>query len=158
MGRKKKELTGSFFCFGYSLIELVTVLLILGILAVVIMPRFWGSTFDEARFFDEATAVLRYAQRSAITMQRTVCVAFATPPATISLTFDPNYGGAACTQALRGPDGGSPFGATAQGPAGFTALPAGFNYDRTGRPSNPQVMSLRGGFQIAVEPETGYVR
>lgn len=158
MGRKERELTGSLFRFGYSLIELVTVLLILGILSVAIMPRFWGSTFDQARFFDETTAVLRYAHRSAMTMQRTVCVAFTTPPTRVTLTYDQNYGGAACTLDLRGPDGSAPFRATAPANAGFTALPANFSYDRAGKPSNPQTMSLRGGFQIAVEAETGYVR
>jgi type II secretory pathway pseudopilin PulG len=135
--------------------ELVTVLIIVGILSVVIAPRFWGSTFDEAKFFDEATTALRYAQRSATAMQRTVCVGFAGN--TITLTYDTVYGSSACGTPLGGPSGAASYVVTAQGGGGFAAAPASFNFDRVGRPSNPQTLSLLGGFQIVVENETGFV-
>jgi MSHA pilin protein MshC len=152
---------GSPFCFGcraagFSLMELVAVLVVLGVLAVVIMPRFWGSTFDEAKFFDESITALRYAQRSALTMQRTVCVAFT--GTTITLTYDNVYGGATCPgTGLPRPDGASPYVVTAPSGGGFTAVPAGFRFDRAGAPSAAQTLSLSGGHQIIVEAVTGHV-
>jgi MSHA pilin protein MshC len=141
---------------GFSLMELVAVLVVMGVLAVVVMPRFWGSTFDDARFFDESITALRHAQRSALTMQRTVCVGLT--GTTVTLTFDATYGGATCPGAnLPRPDGASPYLVTAPGGGGFIGVPASFRFDRVGSPSAAQTLSLSGGHQIVIEPVTGHV-
>jgi len=140
---------------GFTLPELVAVLLILGVLSIVAVPRFWGSEYDEARFYDETTAALRFAHRSALAMQRTVCVAFTAT--TVTLTYDPNYGTGVCSAGLPGPAGApAPYTVTAAGAAFFAAVPMNFSFDRLGRASLGQTITA-GGRTIVVEAESGYV-
>ncbi|NNF16323.1 MAG: prepilin-type N-terminal cleavage/methylation domain-containing protein [Gammaproteobacteria bacterium] len=52
---------------GFTLVELVLVITLVGILAVVAAPRFFNnSTFDERGYRDEIGAALRYAQKVAV--------------------------------------------------------------------------------------------
>ena len=140
---------------GFTLPELIAVLLILGVLSIVAVPRFWGSEYDEGRLYDETTAALRFAQKSAVAMQRTVCVAFTAT--SVTLSYDANYGTAACTVDLPGPGGAAaPYTVSAQGTASFAPLPTNFHFDRLGRASLPQTITA-GGRAIVVEGESGYV-
>ncbi|HEX9395859.1 MAG TPA: type II secretion system protein [Burkholderiales bacterium] len=141
---------------GFTITELVTVLIIAGVIAAVALPRFAATTYgeDELRLYDQTFAALRYAQRVATTMQRNVCVTFTSTQ--LSLTYGSTYGGA-CNTGLAGPGGESaPYTVSAQGSASYTSAST-FSYDRVGRPSPSQTITISGGKQIAVEPETGYV-
>lgn len=51
---------------GFSLVELIAVVVILGILAITVYPRFSNQGFDEAAFAQEMATALRYAQRLAV--------------------------------------------------------------------------------------------
>ncbi len=52
---------------GYTLVELITVLVILGILAAFTGPRFFDQVvFQERGFYEEVVAALRYGQKIAI--------------------------------------------------------------------------------------------
>src|SRR5665647_363876 len=71
---------------GFTLIELIMVMVMLGVLAVFAAPRIFNSDDFYARgFHDETLALLRYAQKTAIAQRRTVCVSFA--PKEVSLTI-----------------------------------------------------------------------
>lgn len=153
------------FCFwgpcvprGFSLLELVGVLLIAAVVGAVAIPRLWGSRFEEAAFADETLAALRFAHRSAVTMQRTVCVAFTATTATF--TYDSTYGGSTCPGTGLPPPGGGagPYVVTARGSASFSPLPSAFNFDRVGQPSAAQTITFSGGGrQVVIEAVTGYV-
>jgi MSHA pilin protein MshC len=143
---------------GFTLIELIMVMVIVGILAVVVAPRFFDANVFKSRgFADQVQASLRYAQKEAIAQHRNVCVAMTT--STITLTIA-NASGAAipCGPNLALPAGGNSI--TAPAGIAFAALPTAFSFDALGRP-NPnalQTLNITGATNsITVEAETGYV-
>lgn len=61
---------------GFTLVELVTVLIVLAILSVVALPRMNVSGYREFEFHEQTVAALRFAQKSAVSHRRAVCVTF----------------------------------------------------------------------------------
>jgi MSHA pilin protein MshC len=52
---------------GYTMVELVTVIVIIGILAAFAVPRFFDAqVFEERGFYEEVAASLRYGQKIAV--------------------------------------------------------------------------------------------
>lgn len=145
---------------GFTLIELVVVLLVVGILAVFAMPRFSGrAAYDTQGFYDQLGAALRFAQKAAIAERRNVCVAIAA--GSLTLTRATAAGSAAaCTDTLPIPsvDNSNTLDATA---AGVTLSPvASFSFDALGRPSAGATITVSGDPPdrvLTVEADTGYV-
>lgn len=146
---------------GFTLIELVMVLVMLGVLAVFAAPRVFNRSDFEARgFHDQTLSTLRYAQKTAIAQRRAVCVAFTATSVTLtraSAEADSN-----CDTPLTGSRGE----AVLQAPnnVGFTATPATFRFDGLGQPlegaSTPAPRTIQVGNTdrtITVEAVTGYV-
>jgi MSHA pilin protein MshC len=152
---------------GFTLIELIMVILMLGVLAVFVVPKMGGpSAFNARGFHDETLAYLRYAQKTAVAQRRTVCVAF--PDAsTVRLSVASAANSWTCDAALIGPRGESPAQATAKSGVNFLngAAPDGFRFDSLGQPVNASgaplvipAMQVDGATGlINVEPVTGYV-
>lgn len=148
---------------GFSLIELVTVALIASILAVVAIPRLTRSSFDEARLFDETEAALRYAQRTAVATQRTVCVYITA--SSVTLRYRSSYGDTSCnagTDALLMAPGAvnaaSTYTVTRHGNASISPASLNFHFDRIGKPSFASNQTVTVGTRsMTIEAETGYV-
>ena len=149
---------------GFTLIELVMVIVLVGALAVFAAPRIFGSSdFNIRGFHDETIALLRFAQKSAVAERRTVCVNFGAAGAT--LTVAALAGTPSCSVDLTGPKGEAPAGITARSGVGYSATPAAFNFDALGQPrdaaGNPvgaQIVQIAGASKaITVEAGTGYV-
>ncbi len=172
---------------GFTIVELVAVILITGILATLAMPRFFErQAFDARNFAEQTQSMLRYAQKVAIAQNRRVFVRL--DGNSVALCFT-----AACAAADRVPPpsgGNSGAAATVASCAGdgrwhCEGVPSGLSYtlaplipsfwfsalgkpfaaaDADGDPISHfarLVMTVRGGaadvYPITVEAETGYV-
>ncbi len=137
---------------GFTIIELVIVMVVIGILAVFATSRFADRADFQARGFqDETRSLLRYAQKSAVAQRRTVCVAL--NAAGVVLTIDTNTpGDGTCDAALALP---SP----AQGGGGLVPSVANFNFRPLGDTNQAaNITAVISGVTITVDARTGYVR
>jgi MSHA pilin protein MshC len=139
---------------GFTIVELVVVLLIVGLLAAVAGARMSGrDAFDRRGFADQVRAALQFARKTAVAQRRDVCLAVSA--AGISLR-SPTCGGSALTN----PATGNAFDLSA--PQGVSLSPVGnLVFDALGRLSSPTSgtsISVTGiATPIVVERETGYV-
>ena len=158
---------------GFTLVELIMTLVIVGILAVFVAPRFFDSNVFQSRgFADQVQASLRYAQKIAIAQHRFVCVAFTS--SSITLTQGVN---AACGGNLTSPTGDATY-SISNNNVPITAPAAGdfISFDCLGRPravgntaatcapgnivdvlTANQEVQIQGAPAITIERETGYV-
>lgn len=144
-------------CPGFTLVELVVVIILVTILAVVALPRLNTRTFDSVGFYDEVRATLRFAQKDAVAKRRTVCLAFTAN--SVTLTYSPARTPVNCSADLVSPRGATPFLVTAASGVAFAPVPANFSFDPLGRPSVAQLITITGdgSRSFSVEAETGYV-
>lgn len=165
---------------GFTLVELIMVIVMLGVLAMFAAPRMFNSADFYARgFHDETLSMLRYAQKAAIAQRRMVCVTFdvTSTPSTAALTLeDPTPTSSpmpdvSCTVNLAGPKGDSPATVTAKSGTGFSAIKTGTSdvtqliFSGLGHPVSPARLALAdnttveitGAASITVEAMTGYV-
>ncbi len=149
---------------GFTMVELITVMVIVGVLAAVAAPRFFDrGTFDSRGFHDQVISTLRYAQKAAIAQRRLVCVSF--PSSTrVVINTATNFADSACNTDLQSPSGTYPAGQTTytvDAPSGVTLSGyMDFNFNALGKPSTGVAQSITvSGYAtpIAVEMETGYV-
>ncbi|MGV8893980.1 MAG: pilus assembly FimT family protein [Burkholderiaceae bacterium] len=142
---------------GFTLVELIMVMIITGIMAAVVAPKLMDNSDIQARgFADQVKASLRYAQKTAVAQRRFVCAAFTSSSITLTINA-----AAACPGAtLASPSGELTYVVTAPSRITFSSTPADFSFDGLGRPSpNTQQTIHIGGIAstITVERETGYV-
>lgn len=140
---------------GFTMIELVMVIVILGILAAVAIPRMDTSGYRALEFHDKTVAALRYAQKTAVSHRRMVCVAVTA--STLTLTIDHDRSGACDGQALNLPDANSNVvqsGDTIN--AVFSPVPAAISFQSTGTSSGGS-LSISGQPTITVVGATGNV-
>lgn len=151
---------------GFTLVELVVILIIVGILAVVVVPRFMDAgSFDARGYHDQSLAMLRYAQKVAIARRTPVFVNVDQTSSTICLTFVADPGCTSGTGVLN-PADNQWFRRTAPDGVTFSASTS-FSFSALGRPqpdagvSGPLIsfnITYDGVSRaVQVERETGYV-
>ena len=160
---------------GFTLIELIMVMVVVGILAVFVAPRFFDANVFKSRgFADEVQATLRYAQKEAIAQHRNVCVAITASNITLTIANAiPSLATSPCNTNLVSPTGqpSNCLSATYKictPSAAITLSPAAtFNFDALGKPWDvlgttsstvQKSITISGATNnIVVEAETGYV-
>jgi MSHA pilin protein MshC len=149
---------------GFSLTELVVVMVIAAILSAFAISRINTTSFEAEGFANQLAATMRYAQKIAIAQHRNVAVAITS--SAVSLT----YPGLTGTPALRKPPGTEAY--TISVPSGVTLggslVGDTVTFSPLGKPtyivlssSTSGTLIVSGGdispITITVEAETGYV-
>ncbi len=140
---------------GFTLVELVVTIGILAIMAAVAAPRFFqASTFESRGRYDNAAAIVRLAQKTAVAWRRPVyvCVTATTVSAGTA---------SGCGTTLQYPV--SAAAATVTMASGVTLNPFEISFDGLGRPSAGATITFTSSIagdparQISIAAETGYV-
>jgi prepilin-type N-terminal cleavage/methylation domain-containing protein len=150
---------------GFTLPELVAVLVIAGVLAAVAMPRLDGALNLRADTYrDQVIAALRYAGTSAVSHRRLVCASVATT--TVTLTVAAIHPATSCSAVLPGVADGGAAAAQGRGGTSSTVTPAGTIYfqpsgrvtlDGAGASAGQWRIDVSGSTAIVLTGETGHV-
>ncbi len=139
---------------GFTLVELVVIIVILGVIAVVAGSRFMARDgFDSRGSYDEATAIVRFAQKTAVAWRRPVYVCVAATQVTASAA-------PGCATPLTNPVTG---GLAQRNILGATLNAVAFNFDGLGQANANVVITFTSTVagdparQIAVTAATGYI-
>jgi MSHA pilin protein MshC len=139
---------------GFTLAELVIVIVIAAILAAIAIPQFNLREIDATWFHEQVRSGVRYAQRTAVAQRR--CVWVSVTATQLSLL----HSDASCTApttAVTDLAKNQAFVLTA--PAGVTlgAAPNPFSFNGLGQPSSAASVSVDGK-TVTVNAESGYVQ
>ena len=141
---------------GFTIVELVLVIMIIGILAAVVGPRFFDrQVFDERLFFEETVASVRYAQKLALASGCLTQVSLNTDGYLLRRAASCTSG--AFSADVRGPDGQIPYANTVPAGVAVSAINFPVVFDSLGRPSSAASAAI-GSFTFNVAAETGLVQ
>lgn len=151
---------------GFTLPELVIVMVLAGIISVFVLPKLSALMgFGGDAWRDQLMAVMRYAQKVAISHRRMVCVTVGS--GTASLRIATSRGATACDAALPGPDGSSEFGKSDSavvtvspalgGPLYFQA-DGRVTTDAQGSTTTQHTFTIQGAPALVLHGETGHVQ
>ena len=141
------------FARGYTLAELVIVIVIAAILAAVAIPQFNPTAIDAAWYHEQVRSAVRYAQRTAVAQRR--CI-FVSVTATQVQLFD---GGTNCVMTATLVTQLAGQAVVLNAPTGVVLSPApnAFWFNGLGQPSSATGITV-GSRSIVVNAETGYVQ
>lgn len=149
---------------GFTLVELITIMIILGILSVVAIPKMnTAMSYRATEFHNKVIAALRFAQKTAISHRRMVCVAFPTSNS-LNLTIDHDKNGSCDGQALLIPGSVSNVVQSTESSSVFASTPATLYFQPDGRGTtdatgaSPALINTAiDGASVYVAGATGYV-
>ena len=134
---------------GFTLTELVVVIVIAVILAAFAAARVNTTSFNTLGFANQVTATVRYAQKIAVSQRRNVAVTISGN--SVALTY-PDLGAP-----VPQPPGTDPFILSA--PSGVTVSGSSVTFSALGAPNAGSAITVTGDVAqtITVEAQTGYV-
>lgn len=139
---------------GFTLAELVIVMVIAAIVAAITIPMFNQPQIDAAWYYEQVRSAVRHAQRTAVAQRRPVYVVLEASPTRLSLCYD-----AGCGAGTRLTQPGSTTTFEIAAPSGvalaMSASPLSFN--GLGQPSSGATVTV-GARTVTVNAETGYVQ
>jgi MSHA pilin protein MshC len=144
---------------GFTLIELVMVIVLLGILSVTVLPMWFNRTdFEQRGYFDELIQASRYAQKLAIVSGCEVQITINANNFSLAQPADATECGTGVftwTTAVNLPGKTSPYNA----PTGVTvtAGAAAVIFSATGQASATQTVTVNGADSMTIHAATGYV-
>lgn len=148
---------------GFTLLELVIVIVILGALAVVALPRIGESSFRSAAFAEQVATAFRYGQRLAVATGCEIRVDVSSASSSYRVTRRSDGTDTSCgttggfTLDVPSPGASGAFAGTATG--GVTVSQGlAITFDAQGLPSPNGGTAIVGGRSIVVEADTGHVR
>lgn len=139
---------------GFTLVELVTVLVILGVLAVTALPMWFNRTaFEQRGWFDELLQATRYAQKLALTTNCDVRINISGTG--FGLEQPTTWCNTANWQTVALPGKPPPYNA----PAGvsITAGTGTITFYASGRASTNHTVTVNGSDNFQIHATTGYV-
>lgn len=139
---------------GFTLLELVVTLVILGILSAVAMSKLNQPQVDSAWFPDQVRAVVRLAQKQAIAQRTRVLVVVGASQ--LSLCYATTTVSFTCAAAVSDLVTGSAVVLNAPSGIALGATSTPFAFNGLGQPSSAVTLTV-GTKTIQVTAETGYV-
>jgi len=112
---------------GFTMIELIVVMVLVSVLAVSALPALTGSVgMRDQAWHDAALGALRHARSTAMAHRRVVCLSFSGNA--VSLTMASSNPAASCDQTPATPNGSAVFASSDNSAATTTVLQAGVAY------------------------------
>lgn len=160
----------SIYQAGWTLVELIIVMVLIGIITVITLPRFFDTqTFSSRGYYDEVLSAVRYARQLSVASGCDIKVAVNNSGYSLKQRAASGCDTGLFTEFVRDPSIQDKMGSGSPDFAGMT--PDGvnvmgsisFHYDKLGRPRNSAGNLISGvqtvtiaGRALNVEPETGY--